>query len=145
MSEQRAQTAATPPARPNAPNGAPKSGDLAAEVVQDINRLVSLEIALAKQEIKDLAVRNAIAVACMAAGGVLAMLAILVAVPVFVVVFVPWHWEAAAVWAVAYLLIGVLVALIGKARLRITLPPKTVASLKETKTWALQRIKSTGR
>jgi hypothetical protein len=58
---------------------------------------------------------------------------------------VPWHWEAAAVWAVAYALLAAGLALYGKARLRITLPRKTVASLKETKTWALQRMRSTGR
>jgi hypothetical protein len=128
-----------------APNASPKSGELAAEVVQDVNRLVGLEVALAKQELKELAIRNAIAVAFMVAGGLFAILALLVAVPVLVVMLVPWHWEAAGVWAVAYLLIGILCALIGKARLRIALPPKTVASLKETKTWALQRMRSTGR
>jgi VIT1/CCC1 family predicted Fe2+/Mn2+ transporter len=123
----------------------PKSGELAAEVVQDISRLVSLEIALAKQELKELAIRNAIAAACIAAGGLFATLAVLVAVPVLVVMLVPWHWEAAAVWAVVYALLAAGLALYGKARLRITLPPKTVASLKETKKWALQRMKSTGR
>jgi uncharacterized membrane protein YqjE len=136
MNAQRAQTTSNPN---------PKSGQLAAEVVQDINRLVSLEVALAKQELKELAIRNVIAVACMAVGGLLLVLSILVAVPVMVVMLVPWGWKAAAVWAVAYLLIGVVVALIGKARLRIALPPKTVASLKETKTWALQRMRSTSR
>ena len=128
-----------------APSATPKSGELAAEVVQDVNRLVGLEIALAKQELKELAIRNAIAAACIAAGGLFAMLALLVAVPVAVVMLVPWHWEAAAVWAVAYLLLAAVLALYGRARLRITLPPKTVASLKETKTWALQRMRSTGR
>ena len=128
-----------------APSATPKSGELAAEVVQDVNRLVGLEIALAKQELKELAVRNAIAAACIAAGGLFAMLALLVAVPVAVVMLVPWHWEAAAVWAVVYVLLGAVLALYGRARLRITLPPKTVASLKETKTWALQRMRSTGR
>ena len=128
-----------------APSAMPTSGELAAEVVQDVNRLVGLEIALAKQELKELAVRNAIAAACIAAGGLFAMLALLVAVPVAVVMLVPWHWEAAAVWAVVYVLLGAVLALYGRARLRITLPPKTVASLKETKTWALQRMRSTGR
>ena len=128
-----------------APSATPKSGELAAEVVQDVNRLVGLEIALAKQELKELAIRNAIAAACIAAGGLFAMLALLVAVPVAVVMLVPWHWEAAAVWAVFYLLVAAVLALYGRARLRITLPPKTVASLKETKTWALQRMRSTGR
>jgi len=128
-----------------APSASPKTKELAAEVVQDVNRLVGLEIALAKQELKELAIRNAIAAACIAAGGLFAMLALLVAVPVGVVMLVPWHWEAAAVWAVVYLLVAAVLALYGRARLRITLPPKTVASLKETKTWALQRMRSTGR
>ncbi|HLZ94567.1 MAG TPA: phage holin family protein [Candidatus Dormibacteraeota bacterium] len=128
-----------------APNAGPKSGELAAEVVQDVNRLVGLEVALAKQELKELAIGNAIAAACMAAGGLLAIVAILVAVPVAVVMLVPWHWEAAAVWAVAYLLLAIVLGLAGRARLRIALPPKTVASLKETKTWALRRMRSTGR
>jgi hypothetical protein len=122
-----------------------KSGELAAEVVQDVQRLVSLEVALAKQELKELAITNAIAVACFAAAGLLALLALLVAVPVIVVMAVPWHWEAATVWAVAYVLIAAGLVLYGKARLRISLPTKTIASLKETKTWALQRMRSTGR
>ena len=129
----------------SAPSATSKSGELAAEVVQDVNRLVGLEIALAKQELRELAIRNGVAVACMAAGGLFAILALLVAVPVTVVMLVSWHWEAAAVWAIVYALLAVGLALYGKARLRITLPPKTIASLKETRTWALQRMRSTGR
>jgi cytochrome c biogenesis protein CcdA len=122
-----------------------KSGELAAEVVQDVQRLVGLEVALAKQEVKELAITNAIAVACFAAAGLLALLALLVAVPVIVVMAVPWHWEAATVWAVAYAVIAVGLYFVGRAKLRISLPTKTIASLKETKTWALQRMRSTGR
>ena len=125
--------------------GAMKSGDLAAEVIQDLNRLVSLEVALAKQELKELAITNAIAVACFAAAGVLALLALLVAVPVIVVVAVPWHWEAAVAWAVAYVVIAAVLALYGRARLKVGLPEKTITSLKETKEWALQRMRSTAR
>ena len=122
-----------------------KSGELAAEVVQDVQRLVSLEVALAKQELKELAITNAIAVASFAAAGLLALLALLVAVPVIIVMAVPWHWEAATVWAVAYALIAGALVLFGRAKLRISLPTKTIASLKETKTWALQRMRSTGK
>jgi hypothetical protein len=122
-----------------------KSGELAAEVVQDVQRLVSLEVALAKQELKELAITNAIAVASFAAAGLLALLALLVAVPVIIVIAVPWHWEAATVWAVAYALIAGALVLFGRAKLRISLPTKTIASLKETKTWALQRMRSTGK
>jgi putative superfamily III holin-X len=122
-----------------------RSGALAAEVVQDVQRLVTLEVALAKQELREMAVTNAIAVACFAVAGLLAVLALLVALPVMVMMLVPWHWEAAGVWAVAYLLIAAAVAVYGKVRLHIGLPEKTITSLKETKAWALQRMRSTGR
>jgi len=127
-----------------------KSGDLAAEVVQDVSRLVSLEIALAKQEMRELAIRNGIAIGLLAFGGLLCMLALLVAVPVTVVLLVAFGWTAAAVvgaaiWAVGYLFIGIALLLVGKSRLRIGLPSRTIASLKETKTWAVHRLRSTTR
>src|SRR5256885_3529617 len=84
-------------ANPRVPN--PKSGDLAAEVVQDVQRLINLEVALAKQELKELAITNAIAVVCFAAAGLLAGLAPLVAGPGIVVSVFPWSRGAADVWA----------------------------------------------
>jgi uncharacterized membrane protein YqjE len=127
---------------------APKSGDLAAEVVQDVNRLVSLQIALAKQELKELAVRNGIAVGLLAFGGLLCVLAVFVAVPVLVVLLigiglVGFGWLAAAVWAAVYLVLGIVLVLVGKARLQIGLPSRTITSLKETKAWAVHRLRST--
>jgi len=122
-----------------------KSGELAAEVVQDAQRLVSLEIALAKQELKELVTANAIAAGMVAGGGLLLMLAILVAAPVLVVTLAPDHWIAAAVWVGAYLVIGLLVLMVGKRRFQIQLPPRTIASLKENKEWALRQIRSTVR
>jgi len=130
---------------PRSNGSAMKSGVLAAEVVHDLNRLVSLEIELAKQELKELAVTNGIAAACFAFAGILAGIALLVAVPVIVVVAVPWHWQAAVVWAVAYALIAAGLAIYGRMRLRVSMPQKTITSLKETKEWALQRMKSAGR
>ena len=122
-----------------------KSGELAAEVVQDAQRLVNLEIALAKQELKELATANAIAAGMVAAGALLMMLAVLVAAPVLVVALVPDHWIAAAVWVAGYLVVGLVVLIVGKNRFRIKLPPKTIASLKENKEWALRQIRSTVR
>lgn len=124
---------------------APKSGDLAAQVVQDVNRLVSLEIALAKQELKELAVRNGIAVGLLAFGGLLCVLAVFVAVPVAVVLLIGFGWIAALVWAAIYLVLGIVLVLVGKARLRIGLPSRTITSLKETKAWAVHRLRSTTR
>jgi cytochrome c biogenesis protein CcdA len=122
-----------------------KSGALVAEVVHDAQRLVSLEIALAKQEIKDLATASAIAAGMVAFGGLLVILGVLVAVPALIVWLVPWHWQAAAAWVAAYVLVGIGLALMGRAHFALRLPARTLASLKENKEWALRKMKSTVR
>lgn len=118
---------------------------LIASVVSDAQRLVALEVALAKQEAKELATANAIAAGVVAFGGLLVILGLLVALPVVVVVLVPWHWQAAAIWTAAYLVIGLVMVLIGKARMQLRLPPRTIESLKENKEWALRRVRSNGK
>ena len=118
---------------------------LVASVVSDAQRLVALEIALAKQEAKELATANGIAAGLVAFGGVLLALGALVALPTLAVWLVPWHWQAAAVWLGGYLLIGLVLVSIGKSRIRLRLPPRTIESLKENKEWALRRVKSNGR
>jgi putative superfamily III holin-X len=94
---------------------------LIASVIGDAQRLVALEVALARQEMKELATGNAIAAGLTAFGGLLVLLAILVAVPSLVVILVPWHWQAAAAWIGAYVVIGAVLLLIGRARMRIGL------------------------
>ena len=121
------------------------SRGLIASVVSDAQRLVALEVALAKQELKDLATGNAIAIGVMALGGLLTALAVLVALPSLVVWLVPWHWLAAAVWAAGYLIIGIFLVLVGKSRLQVRLPRRTLESLKENKEWVLRHVKSNGR
>jgi Putative Actinobacterial Holin-X, holin superfamily III len=121
------------------------SRGLIASVISDAQRLVALEVALAKQEGKELATANAIAAGVIALGALLTALAILVALPVLVVMLVPWKWEAAAVWAGAYAVVGLVMVLAGKARLQFRLPPKTMESLKENKEWALRRVRSNSR
>ncbi len=126
-------------------NDEPRSGGLLGSVVSDAQRQISLEVALAKQEAKELATANGIAAGVIAFGGLLAVLGVLVALPAMVVELVPWHWQAALVWAGAYIVLGLVLVLVGKARLRIGLPPRTVESLKENKEWALRRVRSNGR
>ena len=123
-------------------NGSATSRGLIASVVGDAQRLVALEVALAKQELKELAVANAIAAGLLVFGGLLVLLGVLVAVPSMVVWLVPWHWQAAAVWAGAYVLLAVLLIMVGRARLRFQVPPRTLESLKENKEWALRRVRS---
>jgi cytochrome c biogenesis protein CcdA len=121
------------------------SGEIAADAMQTAQHLVSLEIALAKQELREIAMANIVAAACLAAAGLLAVLAVLVAVPVLVVILVPWHWQAAVVWAAVYIVIAAGLALYGRSRLGLRLPTKTIASLKENKEWALHQMRSAGR
>ena len=126
--------------------GAPTSSrELAADVMQLVQRLVGLEIALAKQELKEIAIRNLIAVACLAVAALLAILTVLVAVPVLIVELVPWHWQAAAVWAAVYGLVAGGLALYGKSRFSLRMPSRTIESLKENKEWALHQLRSTKR
>jgi hypothetical protein len=122
-----------------------KAGDLASEVIHDAQRLASLEIALAKREVKDIAVANGIATGLVVGGGLLIMLAVLVAVPVTVVLLVPWHWQTALAWVVGYVLLGIFLLLAGKAKFQLRLPRRTIESLKESKEWALRRIRSNGK
>ena len=110
-----------------------------------MQRLVSLEIALAKQELREIATTNIIAAACIAAGGLFAILALLVALPVLVIVAVSWHWQAALAWVIAYVVIAAGLALYGRSRLSLRLPTKTIESLKENKEWALHQLRSTKR
>jgi Ca2+/Na+ antiporter len=119
--------------------------ELAAEIVEEAERLVRLEIALAKQELKEMAITNAIAAGAFTGAGLLAMTAVLVGIPVLVVMLVPNHWLAALVWIVLYLAIAAGLYFIGRSRLRIGLPERTITSLKETRNWALRQMRSPGR
>jgi putative superfamily III holin-X len=124
---------------------ATSSRALIASLVADAQRLVTLEIALAKQELKELATRNAIAAGLIVFGGLLLLLGLLVAAPVLVVLLVPWHWQAAAAWVAIYLVLGLVLVLVGKARVQVRPPTRTIESLKENKEWALRRVRSNGR
>jgi hypothetical protein len=121
------------------------SRGLIESVVVDAQRLVALEVALAKQEARELATANAIAAGVIAFGGLLAVLGVLVALPTLVIWLVPWKWQAAAVWTAGYIVVGVALVLVGRARLELHLPPRTIESLKENKEWALRRVKSNNR
>src|ERR1700704_2192424 len=121
------------------------SPELAAEIVEEAERLVRLEIALAKAELKELAITNAFAAGAFAAAAMLAVITLLVAIPVLIVVAVEPHWLAALGWIVVYLALAGGLALLGRSKLHIAIPERTVNSLKETKDWALRQMRSPGR
>ncbi len=120
------------------------AADLAADIVESARQLVRLEIALAKQEAKELAIQNGIAVGLMAAGGLLLMLGVLVMIPILVVAATESWWWAAA-FVVLYVGGGGLAILIGKSRLKIQAPQRTISSLKETRAWVLHQLTTNGK
>jgi putative superfamily III holin-X len=121
------------------------TADLAHDIVASAQQLVHLEIALAKQELKELAVTNAVAAGAFAGAALLGLLALLVVLPVLIVVLVPAHWIAALVWLVLYLGLAGGLALFGRSRLRIEAPQRTITTLKETKSWALRQLNTSSR
>lgn len=121
------------------------TSELAADILESAQQLVHLEIALAKQEARELAIRNGIAAGMLAGAALLGMLALLVALPVLVIVLVPAHWVAALAWVVLYAAAAALLALLGRARLALHAPPRTIASLKETKAWVLHQLNTSSR
>src|ERR1700737_4011903 len=64
------------------------SAQLASDIVESAQQLVRLEIALAKQEVKELAIRNGIAFGALAVAGVFVLMALLVALPVLLIVWI---------------------------------------------------------
>ena len=126
-------------------NANDSSADIAAGIVEDAERLVRLEVQLAKQELLELALTNAFAMGAFAGAALLAVIALLIGVPVLIVVLVEAQWVAAVVWIALYLVIAGGLALYGRSKLRIEVPQLTLNTLKETRNWALRQMKSPGR
>jgi uncharacterized membrane protein YqjE len=121
------------------------SPELAAEIVEQAERLVRLEIALAKAELRELAITNGIAAGAFAVAAMLLLVTLLVAIPVLIVVAVEPHWLAALAWIVVYLAVAGGLALFGRSKLHIAIPVRTINSFKETRDWALRQMRSPGR
>jgi cytochrome c biogenesis protein CcdA len=116
------------------------SAQLASDIVESAQQLVRLEIALAKQEVKELAIRNAIAFGALAVAGLFALLALLVALPVLLVVWIDNHTLVAIIWLALYVVLALGLALFGRFRMQLQPPQRTIRSLKETREWALRQI-----
>jgi hypothetical protein len=125
--------------------GKERSAEIAAEIMEEAERLVRLEIALAKQEAAEFLFSNLWAAGGFAVAGIFAFLAILIVLPVLIVVAVPVPWLAALIWFLLYAAVAAAGYLVGRLRLRTALPQRTITSLKETRDWALRQMRSPGR
>lgn len=121
------------------------SAELAQEIVREAQELVRLEVSLALQEMRELAVRNAVATGLLAFGGLLLMLAVLVALPVLLVLLWWNHVAGSAIWLGTFALLGVALLVAGRLLLRLQPPRRTLSTLQETRQWALRQIRSNGR
>lgn len=114
--------------------------DLARGLVDDAQKLVELQLQLAKAELRALAIRNGIAIGLFAFAALLLVFAIFAGVPLIVVELVPNHGLTAIIFAAAYALVAIVLALVGRSMLKLQPPKRTIAALKETKEWLVRQI-----
>lgn len=124
--------------------------ELASEILERSQRIVELEIALARAEAREFAVANGMAAGLLAGAGLLAMLTLLVALPVLLVFLLPlwlgWpSWTVVAGWIGVYLVAAAVLALVGRSKLRTEMPKRTLTNLKETREWVRHLVTSRGR
>lgn len=116
--------------------------------MDDAQELVRLEVDLAKQEVKELVKSNLFAIAFFGVAAVFALFAMLTMLELVLVEVAGHFWGAggaligAIVVFVIYLLVAAILALLGRSRLQLHAPQKTINTLKETKEWAARQMKS---
>ena len=118
--------------------------DLARLAVDDVIRLVQQEIQLAKIEVKEMLssnIRAAIFLAIAAVCGRYFFVMLLVTIALFI----PAHALVAGIETVIFLILLVIFGLMGKSRLQIGPPKKTMDSLKEDAEWARHRLTRNGK
>lgn len=122
-------------------NGKPEGLNTAVSaLVSDATRLVQLEVQLARQEVVEMLQRNAVAVGMLVAAGLCGLFLLIMAQVWLVVAVNPHTWVAATIVAF-WLLVGIVLGVVGKARLKIEPPKRALASLKEDLAWVRQQIK----
>ena len=124
--------------------GRESMGELASGVVEDAQKLVRLEIELAKSELKEMAIRNGVAAGLLLVALLLIMITVLIAGPVIALVLLPWHWQVALIWGGGYLVLGAVLAFVG-VKLFKPKPQRTMESFQETKEWFGDLTSSLGR
>jgi uncharacterized membrane protein YqjE len=124
------------------PHPVPGNGisDSIAGLAEDTARLVQLEIALFKQEMLELLMSNAWGIGLLA-GAVLSLLFLFIAVQVLIVEAIPNHVLAAVGLAVFWLVLGTVLALVGRAQIKNPVPSATIQTLKEDLEWVKEQIK----
>ena len=111
------------------------------DLAADTARLVQLEIELAQQELTALLWRNVIAIGLLAGAGILAFLGLIFIFDTIVEAVPIRHWISALVLAVVFIIVAVVLALVGRSRLKFAPPETTIQSIKEDLEWVKQQIR----
>ena len=126
------------------PNGRRGLIDLARAAVEDTVLLLQQEIQLAKIETLEMLRSNIMAAVLLGIAAFCALVFFLMLL-VTIAFIVPAHALVAGIETMLFLILAVVLALIGKSRLRIGAPPKTMTTLKEDAEWARQVLKRNGK
>lgn len=118
-------------------------GAAIADLTDDVQRLVQLEIELLQQELGELLKRNAIAVGMLAGAGLSALFLLIFLQVVLITALgsvIP-EWLTTLGICVFWLALGLALFYIGKARIKIEPPEKTIQSIKDDLEWVKTQIR----
>jgi uncharacterized membrane protein YqjE len=137
------------------PTGEPASlrerptGELVKDLSTQVSTLVRQELELAKVELSAKGKEAGIGAGLLGAGGVLALFGIgaLTAAAILALDTAMAGWLAAVIVGVAWLVIGGVLALVGKARARRAVPPvpQTLETVKEDVRWTKDSVQAARR
>ncbi|HEU0168781.1 MAG TPA: phage holin family protein [Chloroflexota bacterium] len=120
--------------------------EMGRSLIDDARDLIRKEIELAKVEILELLKTNAIAIGLFAGAAIVAFIAFIMLQVAFILTF---HFETQFIvaWCLFgfWIVVTAVLALMGRRKLRIKAPEKTVATLKGDVEWAKEQIRSNGR
>jgi uncharacterized membrane protein YqjE len=116
---------------------------LGRQVVGGMIGLARLELQHGRQEVQQRLGRTTSAVMFFAAAALFGLLALIAFVALLIWVVAIWlpGWLAALIWLFVFVIIGVVLALIGKRRVSNPVPQETIESVKEDIAWAKRLIR----
>jgi len=124
----------------------PSLVDLGRQLMDEARDLIRKEIELAKVEIIALLKTNAIAIGLFLGAAVVALV-FLVMLQVAIILTVPTSVQWIVAWCLAalWLIVLIVLALVGRAKLKFEPPEKTISTIKGDIEWAKGQIHSNGK
>ncbi|HEY8694568.1 MAG TPA: phage holin family protein [Chloroflexota bacterium] len=124
----------------------PSLVDLGRQLMDEARDLIRKEIELAKVEIIALLKTNAIAMGLFLGAAVVALV-FLVMLQVAIILTVPTSVQWIVAWCLAalWLIVLIVLALVGRAKLKFEPPEKTISTIKGDIEWAKGQIHSNGK